>query len=202
MRRRAATPERSVPTPPRCRICGGQAARIHLGRDSDGRPPRLLEDHRRCARLRPRAFSGSRPRRPRGAAPVLPGPGCLSGGSARTCRPSSGRGARLAILSNGTRDMLAAAVASAGIGKHLDAVLSIDEVGVFKTDPRGLSAGGRPVAGIAGRGVVPVFEPVGRRRRSGLRLPLGLGQSGGVAGRIPRPPAGGRDRGPRRTDRP
>ena len=45
-------------------------------------------------------------------------------------------GARLAILSNGTRDMLAAAVASAGIGGHLDAVLSIDDAGVFKTDPR------------------------------------------------------------------
>ena len=45
-------------------------------------------------------------------------------------------GARLAILSNGTRDMLSAAVASSGIGGHLDAVLSIDEAGVFKTDPR------------------------------------------------------------------
>jgi 2-haloacid dehalogenase len=45
-------------------------------------------------------------------------------------------GARLAILSNGTRDMLAAAVASAGIADRFDAVLSVDEVGVFKTDPR------------------------------------------------------------------
>jgi 2-haloacid dehalogenase len=46
------------------------------------------------------------------------------------------KGARLAILSNGTRDMLAAAVASAGIAAGLDAVLSIDDAGVFKTDPR------------------------------------------------------------------
>src|SRR5689334_23208403 len=45
-------------------------------------------------------------------------------------------GARLAILSNGTHEMLTAAVASAGIGASLDAVLSIDEAGVFKTDPR------------------------------------------------------------------
>jgi 2-haloacid dehalogenase len=45
-------------------------------------------------------------------------------------------GARIAILSNGTYGMLAAAVASAGIGALLDAVLSIDDVGVFKTDPR------------------------------------------------------------------
>jgi 2-haloacid dehalogenase len=46
------------------------------------------------------------------------------------------RGARLAILSNGTREMLAAGVASAGIGASLDAVVSIDEVGVYKTEPR------------------------------------------------------------------
>jgi 2-haloacid dehalogenase len=45
-------------------------------------------------------------------------------------------GARLAILSNGTYGMLNAAVASAGIGALLDAVLSIDDVGVFKTDRR------------------------------------------------------------------
>jgi 2-haloacid dehalogenase len=44
--------------------------------------------------------------------------------------------ARLAILSNGTHEMLAAAVANAGIGGFLDAVLSIDDAGVFKTDPR------------------------------------------------------------------
>jgi 2-haloacid dehalogenase len=45
-------------------------------------------------------------------------------------------GARVAILSNGTHEMLAAAVASAEIADHLDAVLSIDDAGVFKTDPR------------------------------------------------------------------
>ena len=41
-------------------------------------------------------------------------------------------GKATAILSNGSRDMLDAAVASAGIGGRLDAVLSVDEVGVFK----------------------------------------------------------------------
>jgi 2-haloacid dehalogenase len=45
-------------------------------------------------------------------------------------------GARLAILSNGTPDMLAAAVASAGIGAYLDATISIEEAGVYKTDRR------------------------------------------------------------------
>ncbi len=45
-------------------------------------------------------------------------------------------GARLAILSNGTHSMLADAVAAAGIGDLLDAALSIDDVGIFKTDPK------------------------------------------------------------------
>ena len=41
-------------------------------------------------------------------------------------------GARTAILSNGTPDMLAAAVTSAGITTYLDAVLSVENVGVYK----------------------------------------------------------------------
>ena len=44
-------------------------------------------------------------------------------------------GAKTAILSNGSRDMLANAVASAGIGQWLDASLSIDEIRAFKTTP-------------------------------------------------------------------
>ena len=47
-----------------------------------------------------------------------------------------GKGARTAILSNGTVDMLADAVISAGIGSQLDAVLSVDDVGVFKPHKR------------------------------------------------------------------
>ena len=46
------------------------------------------------------------------------------------------RGVICAILSNGGPSMLAAAVASAGIGAHLSAVLSAREVGVFKPDAR------------------------------------------------------------------
>ncbi len=42
------------------------------------------------------------------------------------------RGARVAILSNGDRDMLARAVAAAGITEALDAVISVEEAGVFK----------------------------------------------------------------------
>jgi 2-haloacid dehalogenase len=44
-------------------------------------------------------------------------------------------GLKLAILSNGAPAMLAAAVESAGIGELLDAVLSVEEVGVFKPHP-------------------------------------------------------------------
>jgi len=44
-------------------------------------------------------------------------------------------GLKLAVLSNGTPRMLDAAVTSAGIGRRLDAVLSVERVGVFKPDP-------------------------------------------------------------------
>ncbi|KAB2543279.1 haloacid dehalogenase [Salipiger aestuarii] len=42
------------------------------------------------------------------------------------------KGLRAAILSNGSPDMLEAAVSSAGIGARLEAVLSVEDVGVFK----------------------------------------------------------------------
>jgi 2-haloacid dehalogenase len=42
------------------------------------------------------------------------------------------RGFQTAILSNGSPEMLAGAVASAGIGEFLDDVLSVEDVGVFK----------------------------------------------------------------------
>lgn len=45
------------------------------------------------------------------------------------------RGAKLAILSNGTPAMLEAAVASARLDGLFDAVLSVDELRVFKTAP-------------------------------------------------------------------
>lgn len=45
-------------------------------------------------------------------------------------------GLKTAILSNGSPAMLDAAVAHAGIGNVLDEVLSVEEVGVFKTHPK------------------------------------------------------------------
>ena len=46
------------------------------------------------------------------------------------------KGLATAILSNGSPDMLAGAVSSAGIGEFLDDTLSVESVGVFKPDAR------------------------------------------------------------------
>lgn len=46
------------------------------------------------------------------------------------------RGIRTAILTNGDAAMVDRAVASAELGPHLDAVVSVDEAQVFKTHPR------------------------------------------------------------------
>lgn len=45
-------------------------------------------------------------------------------------------GFKTAILSNGSMDMLDGAVQSAGLATKLDAVLSVEQVGIFKPDPR------------------------------------------------------------------
>ncbi|WP_242392027.1 haloacid dehalogenase type II [Anaeromyxobacter oryzisoli] len=45
------------------------------------------------------------------------------------------RGFRLAVLSNGSPRMLAAAVENAGLADLLDAVLSVEEVGIYKPHP-------------------------------------------------------------------
>jgi 2-haloacid dehalogenase len=46
------------------------------------------------------------------------------------------RGAKTAVLSNGNREMLEAAFASTKLDALLDRLLSVDEVRIFKTDPR------------------------------------------------------------------
>lgn len=56
--------------------------------------------------------------------------------AAETLRVLRARGLRTAILSNGEPGMLDDAVRSAGLGTLLDAVLSVEDVGVFKPDPR------------------------------------------------------------------
>ncbi|MCB1954611.1 MAG: haloacid dehalogenase type II [Rhodocyclaceae bacterium] len=52
-----------------------------------------------------------------------------------TLRALKARGLKLAILSNGSPPMLAAAVANAGLDELFDAVLSVESVGVFKPHP-------------------------------------------------------------------
>jgi len=52
-----------------------------------------------------------------------------------TLRRLKAGGMQLAILSNGTPTMLASAVANAGITDVFDAVLSVEEVGVYKPHP-------------------------------------------------------------------
>lgn len=55
--------------------------------------------------------------------------------AAETLTALKAAGVRCAILSNGSPAMLEAAVANAGIGDLLDAVISVEEVGVFKPNP-------------------------------------------------------------------
>jgi 2-haloacid dehalogenase len=52
-----------------------------------------------------------------------------------TLRTLKERGAKLAILSNGTPQMLEGAVGAAGITGLFDAVISVDELRIFKTAP-------------------------------------------------------------------
>jgi 2-haloacid dehalogenase len=56
---------------------------------------------------------------------------------ARSCLAAlKSKGVTTAILSNGSPEMLAAATTSAGLADHLDHVLSIEAVGVYKPDMR------------------------------------------------------------------
>ena len=56
--------------------------------------------------------------------------------AAATLRDLRAQGLGTAILSNGSPAMLASAVDAAGLAPLLDAVLSVQELGVFKPDPR------------------------------------------------------------------
>ncbi|AWN51876.1 haloacid dehalogenase type II [Methylobacterium sp. 17Sr1-1] len=62
-------------------------------------------------------------------------------------------GLRTAILSNGDPTMLDAAVRAAGLGDHLDAVLSVDPAGTFKTAPAAYDLAPEAL-GVAREGIV------------------------------------------------
>lgn len=53
-----------------------------------------------------------------------------------TLEALAAQGCRLAILSNGSPDMLRGAIEAAGLQGAFAAVISVEEVGVFKPDPR------------------------------------------------------------------
>lgn len=93
-----------------------------------------------------------------------------------------------AILSNGSPEMLAAAVRSAGLGKLLDPILSVETVGVYKPHPKVyqlavdrlgviparicfVSSNGWDVAGASAFGMKAVW--VNRSRLKVERLPAG-----------------------------
>ena len=56
--------------------------------------------------------------------------------AAEALRALGESGARLAVLSNGTAAMLEAALGAARLAPLLDMVISVDEIGVYKPDPR------------------------------------------------------------------
>ena len=70
-------------------------------------------------------------------------------------------GMRTAILSNGTTQMLEAIVSAAKLDTMFDAVLSVEQVGVFKPQPESLPTRMRLAAVRAGGDFVPVVERLG-----------------------------------------
>ena len=110
-------------------------------------------------------------------------------------------GLRCAILSNGSPRMLAAAVAASGIGSRLEAVLSVESVGIYKPHPsvyqlavermaipaKGicfLSSNSWDVAGAAAFGFRAVW--VNRRGQCRERLPSGPEAEMGTLAPLPR----------------
>ena len=100
------------------------------------------------------------------------------------------RGRRIAILSNGTPHMLAAAVQASGIAPLCDAVLSVDAVRMYKPRPEVYALVTDRFGIAAGRSRVRLLEPMGRHGRGLVRLPPGVGQSCTGAAGVSAPAAG------------
>jgi 2-haloacid dehalogenase len=128
--------------------------------------------------------------------------------AAATLAGISSAGVRRAVLSNGTRAMIAAALEAGGL--EVDRILSADDVGVYKTDPRvyalldseadrrrtlfvssngwdadGARRDGRTVAWIDRGGEPPAMPPT--YRVGSLADVLGLVRDGTAATRPPEP---------------
>ena len=94
------------------------------------------------------------------------------------------RGARLAILSNGTARMLAAAVDAAGIADLAGRSPVGGRRAPLQAAAGSLCAGHRCARRAAARRRVRVVEPLGCHGRRVVRLCRAVGQSGELAGRI------------------
>ena len=81
-------------------------------------------------------------------------------------------GARLAVLSNGTAPMLARALEAAAIGRWFETVISVDEIGVYKPDPRVYSHAAQRLAAPASQidfVSSNAWDAAGARRRAARR---------------------------------
>ena len=94
-------------------------------------------------------------------------------------------GLKTAILSNGEPKMLEAGAQSAGIDGLLDAILSVETVGVFKPEPRVYQLAVDRLGVPGGRDRLPVVQRLGRPRRRLLRAASGLDQPAGRPARAP-----------------
>ena len=81
-----------------------------------------------------------------------------------------------AILSNGSPPMLTAAVDAAKIGGDLDAVLSVDAIGIYKPRPEVYALVTDALRAIATRSRVRFLEPLGCSRSACVRFPDRLDQ--------------------------
>ena len=71
-------------------------------------------------------------------------------------------GVRMAVLSNGSPKMLEAVVIAANLGHYFDAVLSVEEVGVFKPHPKVYQLAVDRLGVPAERDLISVLERLGR----------------------------------------
>ena len=89
---------------------------------------------------------------------------------------------KLAILSNGSPDMLDALVKNSGLDRVLDATISVDAKKIFKPSPDAYTLIESTLHIPPARGAVHLLEPVGRLRRQGVRAQRRLDRAGDAGG--------------------
>ena len=95
-----------------------------------------------------------------------------------TAALASMRGRKLAILSNGSTDMLDALVRNSGLDRVLDATISIDCQKIFKPSPDAYTLIEAKLGVPPDRGAVRIVESMGRLRRQGVRPQRRLDRAG------------------------